>query len=392
MKGLLGSLRWQDILDIVIITLVFYRLYLWLRRKRALRMIIAILALPFFYLLAQWFDLPLTVWGFKNLWAVILFVVVVIFQQEIRAALASITLPSFLVGASEMKTIAPKYLDPIIDAAFSLGERGNGGLIVVQRKDDLDEFVHGKTRLDSEISEDLLISIFNPLSPLHDGAVIIQGGRIQSATALLPASQSMTLPKDWGTRHRAGIGITELSDAECIIISEERGEVMLAHHGKAEKIGTREQLRRSLSETPSSPKETVWKKESLSHLVRNLPTKAIFFVLVCILWFFVVGIRQGEISYAIPVEYYSIPPNLVFASDPPREINVRLRGSQRFLSSLNPEQLRVRIDLSKARAGSNQVSLSEKEMDVPSGIMVTNFYPRKIGIQFSESPKPIPRR
>ena len=384
MKELLTSFRWQDILDIVIITFIFYRLYLWLRRKRALRMIIAILALPFFYLVAQWFDLPLTVWGFKNLWAVILFVVIVIFQQEIRTALASITLPSFLLGKSETERLTSKVLDRIVEAAFKLARRRIGGLIVLQRKDDLDEFVHGKTRLDAEISEALLVSIFTPPSPLHDGAVIIQGERIQSATALLPASQSPLLPGDWGTRHRAGIGITEVSDAECIIISEERGEVLLAYSGKTEKMRKEEDLKRSLSELPSVLKEKPWNRNWIRHLHDNLLRKVIFLFLVCILWVFVVGIRQGEITYDLPVEYYSIPQNLGMVGDPPREINVRLKGSQRFLTALTSDQIRVRIDLSKAHVGSNQVSLSESNMNVPSGITVTYFYPRRVTIQLSD--------
>ena len=388
MKDLLTSFRWQDILDIVIITFIFYRLYLWLRRKRALRMIIAILALPFFYLVAQWFDLPLTVWGFKNLWAVILFVVIVIFQQEIRTALASITLPSFILGKSEIEKLTSKHLDRIVEAAFKLGEKRIGGLIVLQRRDDLDEFVHGNMRLDSEISEDLLISIFNPLSPLHDGAVIIQGERIQYATALLPVSQSPTLPKDWGTRHRAGIGITEVSDAECIIISEERGEVLLAHLGKAQKMEKKEDLKNGLTQIPSLPKEKTWKKDRLRRLMDDLPKKLFFLLLVCILWVFVVGIRQGEITYDIPIEYYSIPQSLGMIGDPPREINVRLRGSQRFLSSLNPDQIRVRVDLSRTHVGSNQVSLAESNMNVPSGITVTHFYPRKINVQLSDQLRP----
>lgn len=387
MKELLISFRWQDILDILIITFVFYRLYLWLRRKRALRMIIAILALPFCYLVAQWLDLPLTVWGFKNLWAIILFVVIVIFQQEIRAALASITLPSILLGRSGREQLTSNYLDQIVEAAYKLGERRTGGLVVLQRRDDLDEFIHGKTRLDSEISEDLLISIFNPVSPLHDGAVIIQGGRIQYATALLPVSQSTTLPKDWGTRHRAGVGITEVSDAECLIISEERGEVLFAHRGHAKKAETKEDLKKSLSHLSSLPKEKPWEKRGYLQLLDELPKKLVFLLLVCVLWVFVVGIRQGEMTYDIPIEYYSVPQHLGMTGDPPREINVRLRGSERFLSSLTPEQVRVRVDLSKAHAGNNQVTLTEHEMSAPSGITITYFYPRRINVQLSEAAK-----
>jgi uncharacterized protein (TIGR00159 family) len=392
MRELITSFRWQDILDIIIITFIFYRLYLWLRRKRALRMIIAILALPFFYLLAQWFDLPLTVWGFKNLWAIILFVVIVIFQQEIRAALASITLPTFLLGKSETEKLTSKDLDRIVEAAYKMGEKRIGGLIVLQRRDDLDEFVHGKTRLDSEISEDLLISVFNPLSPLHDGAVIIQGGRIQYATALLPVSQSPVVPKDWGTRHRAGIGITEVADAECIIISEERGEVLFAHQGKAKGTRDEEDLKNNLSQLSALPREARWKKDWYRVLADDLPRKLLFLLLVCVLWVFVVGIRQGEMTYDIPIEYYSVPQHLGMTGDPPREINVRLRGSQRFLSSLTPDQVRVQVDLSRAHAGNNQVSLSESDMSVPSGITVTHFYPRRITVQLSEAGKVNPKK
>jgi len=312
-------------------------------------------------------------------------VVIVIFQQEIRAALASITLPSFLLGRSEREQLTSSHLDHIVEAAYKLGERRIGGLIVLQRGDDLDEFIHGKTRVDSEISEGLLISIFNPVSPLHDGAVIIHGGRIQYATALLPVSQSTTLPKDWGTRHRAGVGITEVSDAECLIISEERGEVLFAHLGHAKKTLTKEDLKRRLSQLSSLPKEKPWKKEWYLQLLDELPKKLVFLLLVCILWVFVVGIRQGEMTYDIPIEYYSVPQHLGMTGDPPREINVRLRGSQRFLSSLTPEQVRVRVDLSGAHAGNNQVALSEHEMSAPSGITITHFYPRRINVQLSQA-------
>ena len=215
MKDLLNLFRWQDGLDILILTFVFYHLYLWLRKKKALRMILAILALPFYYLVAQWIDLPLSVWGFQNLWPVILLVLVVIFQQEIREVLGSITLPAFLLGKPEK--LPSKGIEKIAEAAFRMVAKGIGGLIVLQKGNHLDEFIHGKSLLDAELNEDLLVSIFNPQSPLHDGAVIIWGNRIRYAAALLPVSQSPSLPKEWGTRHRAGLGITEVSDAECIL-------------------------------------------------------------------------------------------------------------------------------------------------------------------------------
>lgn len=379
MRGLFSLFRWQDGLDILILTFVFYRLYLWLRKKRALRMVLAILSLPVYYIIAQWIDLPLSVWGLQNLWAVILLVLVVIFQQEIREVLGSITLPTFLLGKPEK--LPSKRLDKIAEAAFRMAAKGLGGLIVLQRADDLNEFVHGKTCLDAEMNEDMLMAIFNPQSPLHDGAVIVWGDRIQYATALLPVSQSSSLPKEWGTRHRAGLGITEVSDAESIIISEERREVLFASGGKAEKKENKEDLKKSLSDLPPPSREEDRKKIRLFKIFDDLPAKVLFLSLVCFLWISVVGIRQGEVSFNIPIEYYSVPQQLTIAGTSPKEINVRLKGSQKLLSTLNPDHLRVQVDLRAARSGTNQISLSEANLNLPAGVSVTGYTPRKITLQ-----------
>jgi uncharacterized protein (TIGR00159 family) len=381
MKDLLHLFRWQDALDIVIITYIFYRLFLWLRKKKALRMILAILALPLFYILAKWVDLPLSVWGLQNLWPVILIVLVVIFQEEIREVLGNVSLPSFFFGRSERLT--SEAIDKIVEAAFQMADKWIGGLIVLQKGDDLDELIHEKTPLDAEINEDLLISIFSPQSPLHDGAVIIQGDRIRHAAALLPLCKSVSLPKEWGTRHRAGVGITEISDADCIIISEERREVLLASKGTLKKKEKREDLKQSLVQAaPVQEKkegENLWPKK----LFQDLPQKALFLFLACLLWVFVIGIRQGEFGFNIPIEYYSIPQNLAISGEPPKEVNVRLKGSQRLLSSLKPDQIRVRVDLSNVHKGSNQISLSERNIDVGPGISVCNVYPQTIRLQLS---------
>lgn len=381
MKDLLNLFRWQDGLDILILTYIFYHLYLWLRKKKALRMILAILALPLFYIFARWIDLPLSVWGLQNLWPVILIVLVVIFQEEIREVLGNVSLPSFFFGRSEKLT--SKAMDKIVEATFQMADKKIGGLIVLQKGDDLDEFIHEKTPVNAEINEDLLVSIFNPQSPLHDGAVIISGDRIRHAAALLPLSKSTSFPKEWGTRHRAGVGITEISDAECIIISEERGEVLLACQGTLQKKEGREDLKQGLVYVAPVPEAKDGEKVRSKKLFEDLPKKALFLFLVCLLWVFVIGVRQGEIGFNIPIEYYSVPQNLVIAGEPLKEVNVRLKGSQRLLSSIKPDQIRVRVDLFNAHRGVNQISLSETNVNTGPGISVTNFYPRNIKLQLS---------
>ena len=386
MKGLLYLFRWQDALEIIILTFVFYRLYLRLRKKKALRMIFAILALPFFYLIAQWIDFPLSVWGFQNLWAVILLFLVVIFQQEIREVLGSISLPSFFLGRSEKITLETS--DRIAQGAFEMARQGMGGLIVLQREDDLDEFIHGQTLIDAEVNEATLLSLFTPPSPLHDGAVIIRGNRIRYAGALLPVSQSRGTPREWGTRHRAGLGIAEVSDAGCIIISEERKEVLLSYGGKTEKKESKEDLRGNLSGLSFLPQERDQGRRWLTRLSYDLPVKVLFLVLVSLLWIFVIGIRQGEVNLNIPIEYYSPPQDLEISGEPLSEINVRLKGSQRLLSSVKPNHIRVQVDLSTAHRGTNQIPLSEANINTPSGIAVTHFYPQRVRIQLSSVSPP----
>ncbi len=230
MKDLLNLFRWQDALDILILTYIFYRLYLWLRKKKALRMVVAVLALPLFYIFAQRVDLPLSVWGLQNLWPVIIIVLVVIFQQEIREVLGNISLPSFFVGRPEGLT--SKIIDKIAEAAFQMAGRKMGGLIVLQRGDNLDELIREKTLLDSEINEDILISIFNPQSPLHDGAVILHDGRIVACCCVLPLSENLGVAAQLGTRHRAAVGITERTDAVSVVVSEDTGAISLAFNGR----------------------------------------------------------------------------------------------------------------------------------------------------------------
>ena len=383
MKEFLNLFRWQDGLDILILAYIFYRLYLWLRKKKALRMILVILALPLFYIFARWIDLPLSVWGLQYLWPVILIVLVVIFQEEIREVLGNVSLPSFFFGRSERLT--SKAIDKIVEAAFQMADKRIGGLIVLQKGDDLNELIHEKIPLDAEINEDLLTSIFTPQSPLHDGAVIIHGDRIRHAAALLPLSKSTSFPREFGTRHRAGIGVTEISDADCIIISEERGEVLFASKGRVEKKQGKGKLKESLAdlapEGSIKDKEKTWPKR----IFKDLPRKALFLFLVCLLWVSVIGIRRGEVSFNVPIEYYSMPQNLLIVGEPPREINVRLKGSQRLLSSIKPDQIRARVDLSNTRNGLNQIPLSEANINTGPGISVTNFYPRSIRLQLSQT-------
>jgi hypothetical protein len=154
------------------------------------------------------------------------------------------------------------------------------------------------------------------------------------------------------------------------------------YHFRREK-NRKEDLKESLADlTPTGAtkdKERAWPKK----IFEDIPRKVLFLLLVCLLWVFVIGIRQGEVSFDIPIEYYSIPQNLAIAGEPPKELNIRLKGSQRLLSSLKPDYVRVQINLSNVHSGINQISLSETMITTRPGITITNFYPRNIRLALS---------
>ena len=228
-------------------------------------------------------------WLVQSFWAQIVIAMIVLFQPEIRRALAHIGEAQFLNFASAEEL---KSLEEIVRAAVSLANRKIGALIVIERDTSLKDFVEIGTNLDARVSKELLLSIFHPTSPIHDGAVIIKGNRVAAAGCFLPITLSSELSKSLGTRHRAGIGLTEETDAVAIIVSEETGFISVATrrqdrgedgYGDAERYADRYLYRE---------KEQEMKKL----LTENLGLKISAVLISVFLWFFVTSRGQSEIS------------------------------------------------------------------------------------------------
>jgi len=196
--------------------------------------------LAIFWLVAELLGLSTLSWVFEKLWTVGLFSLVVIFQPEIRKALSRLGQKT---GVPVIKPVGERVVDRVVRASSFLSERQIGGLIVIERSQSVDGVVEGCVLIDSLVSVELLITIFNPLSPLHDGAVVIRGDRVVYASCILPLSKSSKLPKKYGTRHRAALGISEETDALCVVVSEETGEISLAVDGKLQRNLDPEMLR-----------------------------------------------------------------------------------------------------------------------------------------------------
>lgn len=238
-----ADMRWQDIVDILAVSVILYWTLLLIRGTRALQMVFGLVVLAAAYVFARGAELTTLLWILENFLGSIVIVVVIVFQDEIRRALA-------LVGTNPLTGSNPSeqqhLIEEVVKTATALSNKRIGALVVLERSTGLKNYISKGTSVDSAVSRDLLMSIFMPFSPIHDGAVIISGGRIAAAHCFLPLTLNPRLEKILGTRHRAALGLTEETDAAVVIVSEESGRVSVACEGKLYSRLDPDELRRIL--------------------------------------------------------------------------------------------------------------------------------------------------
>ena len=234
----------RDAVDIFVVSFLIYRLLLFLSETRAWHMLVGIFLILLLSVLAKILNLHTLSFIFNSLLTIGIFAIFVIFQPEIRKILARLGEKQFGVFPSEEE--AEKVMEEVVRACASMSEDRIGALIVFEREVNLDNYVESGTELNARVSKELLITLFWPGSPLHDGAVILRKDKIHKAGAFLPLSLNPHLPPTMGTRHRAGIGITEETDAVSVIVSEETGSISVAYSGKMIKNLDSQKLKRVL--------------------------------------------------------------------------------------------------------------------------------------------------
>src|SRR5215467_6660074 len=229
----LPHLTWLAALDVLIVAFIIYRMMILIKGTRAVQMAIGLTLLIAFFYFSRWSHLETVSWLLTNILPYFVFAIIVIFQAEIRRALAHFGRTTFFSGFSSINRT--EFYDEVVLAATTLSSKRTGALIIIQRDIGLKSYLESGIAMDAVLSYDLLVTIFNPAVPLHDGAVIIQNGRIAAAACFLPLTVKPRLSKELGTRHRAAIGITEETDAVAIIVSEETGAISFAHDGEMER-------------------------------------------------------------------------------------------------------------------------------------------------------------
>ncbi|MFQ5850339.1 MAG: diadenylate cyclase CdaA [Candidatus Binatia bacterium] len=244
MLEVLTHLRWQDAVDIGIIAFALYWLIHMIKGTRAMQMSIGLVVVLLAYVSSQMLGLFTLNWILGNFLGSIILVIIVIFQSDIRRALTQVGTAPLFGGVDRVER--GHILEEIAKAAVSLASRRIGSLIVLEREVGLNDYVEIGTRLDARVSRELIESIFLPSSLIHDGALIIQKGRIIAAGCFLPLSVNPELSKALGARHRAAIGLTEETDAVAVVVSEERGEISLVVDGRVTQGLDGPKLRNSL--------------------------------------------------------------------------------------------------------------------------------------------------
>ena len=235
-------IEWWDVLDVAIVAVFFYQLLLLIRGTRAVQMAVGAGFVTALFFLSRYLELEAVNWLIRNAAGYVVFAVIVLFQADIRRALAHFGRAPFLRYFSRQPG-AEDAIEELVVAVANLSSHRMGALIVIERQIGLRNYIEGGIPLDALITYDLLASIFQVTSPLHDGAVIVQGDRIAAAACFLPLSVDQKVSRQLGTRHRAALGLTEENDALAVVVSEETGIVSLAINGRLERDLTPDALR-----------------------------------------------------------------------------------------------------------------------------------------------------
>ena len=248
-----GTIDVGDILEILIIAFLVYYIVVWMKTTRAWQLLKGLFVIGVFLLLARMFEMNTIMWMAQNLISFAVLMLIVVMQPELRQALEVLGKKKFLPSGVFMDSskrdheqFSERTINEIVKASVEMGKVKTGALIVIEMNESLKEFVRTGIDVDGLVTSQLLINIFEHNTPLHDGAVIIRGNRVAAATCYLPLSDNLALSKELGTRHRAGVGVSEVTDSLTVIVSEETGKISVAYDGRLERGLNGDELRDKL--------------------------------------------------------------------------------------------------------------------------------------------------
>ena len=376
---LVRSFRIQDLIDICLIGVAFYGLLVWFRKTRSRLVLAGIGLLGLVYFLSRWLQLYMTAVLLQSLFAVIIFALIVLFQEELRRFFERIAMWGGFRKRPPV-TSSEHVVETLAQTAASLARKKSGALIVLQGAEPLDRHIQGGVRLDGILSEELLESIFDPHSVGHDGAVIVDSGKVSQFGCHLPLSSNFPQFGNLGLRHTAALGLSEISDSLCIVVSEERGTISIAQNGELKVLDNATQLKVALDDFYSrqSPRET---KSIFSWFGAHLAEKVAAVLLALLMWIGL-GYQRETVQrdYVVPIEYRNIAPEWVIEEPKLVDAKIMLMGPEQAFRLFDASGLKISLDLSKLKQGGQEIALTKDMIKTPGSLTVVGLKPDRIFI------------
>lgn len=369
---------WRDVLDIIVITLFLYLVLLLLKRTNSFFIIDGVVLLFIASLAAKFLNLNLTAFMLQYFFGFFIVIMAVIFREELRSFFESISLVGRLrrshttekQGDEEVIEIVRKVLD-------NLSRQKTGALLVFSGKQPLDRLLQGGVSLNGRISVPLLLSLFDPTSPGHDGAVFIENRELKRFGAHLPLAEKYKKLQNVGLRHRAAVGLSEHSDAMVLVVSEERGTISLARFGQLIPLKSADEAARRLDDFFSEQSPLKSKKFWRDFFFSNALIKTLAIVGASLLWFaFVFQPGHATKEFKAAVEFRFLPDSVQVVKTTPLEISVALSGKSTDFDIFDPKTLKVTIDASSfTEAGTKKISIEEVMIQSPRALTVVDYSP-----------------
>ena len=377
-----SSFKWHDLLDALIISFILYRLFLVFRGTTAFQIVLGLFVLWIIQGTAKAAGLVLTSWFFQGVGAVAVLVTVVVFRNEIREVLMQTNPIRFFLGRPHKHRSINVSL--VVQCAFQLAQKRTGALLVIENRDRIGPYLREGFALDGRFDPSVIESIFAKQSPMHDGAAIIRGNRIARVGTFLPLTEKEGLPQHYGTRHRAAIGLSEVSDAVVLLVSEERGEVSLVHRGHVKVLHESQLLNETLRRLllGIDPKTKLRNRRQL--WTARVAGFFLTFLLVSAVWGIYAGKQLSLITITTPVDFRNIPDNLVLMNASAEKAEVQITGKRRLVSALEPEQVETFLNLKGITSGIHRLALNRDSVVLPLGLEVGRITPSNIRIEMEQ--------
>ncbi|MBU1343860.1 MAG: diadenylate cyclase [Proteobacteria bacterium] len=386
--AILSNIGLPDILDILFISIVSYQLYIWFWGTKAFKALVGIVVLSGIFIVAKSWGLFLTTWVFQILWQVFVILLIILFQKEIRQMLERFN-PLKTIGFKH-RSDANGWVPAFANWAFDAAKKRIGAVIVFERTDLVFDLITKGIAMECDPQPEILNSIFYKQSPLHDGAILISNGKILKTSCYLPLSTREDLPQEWGTRHRAALGLTEQCDAWVMIVSEERGEVSFAVDQEIQKVTDQKELSTLIEDVLFEFKDPdVGIKEKIkSWFTKRYQTKAIVLGLVFILWLIFAGQQNFEKKIDLSLNLKNIPAGLMVSQPVVQKITITCRGLRKDVSLLNKNNIQSSVDVFSAKQGTFFYTINTGNLILPNDrIDIVNISPSRIELTFEKQLK-----